>query len=176
MMTLGHGGPIAWEEDRMKIDPLNYGNMVEAALRSVVRDALSHVERQGLPGSHHFYISFFTQHPDTAMADYLRQRFPHEMTIVIQHQFWDLKVEQDGFAVTLSFNQAPETLYIPFSSLTSFADPSAQFRLEFHTLEEGEEAAFAAAEETSGQKAAAVGEETPRKSADVVALDSFRKK
>lgn len=151
--------------------PLNYGHMVEAALRSVVRDALSYVVRHGLPGQHHFYISFLTQHPDCKIPDYLRQRFSHEMTIVIQHQFWDLTVDDKGFSIGLSFNQVPETLYIPFAALTSFADPSAQFRLEFHTLEDMSDEDIAALPEPV--EAAAT---RPLQSAEVVALDSFRKK
>ena len=161
----------------MQANPLNYGHMVEMALRDVVRTALMHVEEHGLPGHNHFYISFLSQHPDVDIPDYLKQRFPHEMTIVLQHQFWNLEVKSEGFSVELSFNQSPERLYVPFAALTSFADPAAQFRLEFHTLEEGVELDEQEADKEAGDpNDAGASDDQPRKTAEIVTLDSFRKK
>ena len=115
---------------------LRYDVMVEAALRGVMRDALTHAARHGLPGAHHFYLSFRTGHPGVQLDDALKARFPDEMTIVLQHQFWDLKVEQDGFAVTLSFSNAPQRLVVPFAAVTAFNDPSVNFGLQFQSLAE----------------------------------------
>ena len=115
---------------------LRYDVMVEAALRGVMRDALTHVARNGLPGAHHFYLSFRTGHPGVQLDAALKARFPDEMTIVLQHQFWDLKVEQDGFAVTLSFSNAPQRLVVPFAAVTAFNDPSVNFGLQFQSLAE----------------------------------------
>jgi hypothetical protein len=115
---------------------LRYDVMVEAALRGVMRDALTHVARHGLPGAHHFYLSFRTGYPGVQLDAALKARFPEEMTIVLQHQFWDLKVEQDGFAVTLSFANAPQRLVVPFAAVTAFNDPSVNFGLQFQSLAE----------------------------------------
>ncbi|MGQ0675006.1 MAG: SspB family protein [Rhodospirillales bacterium] len=115
---------------------LRYDVMVEAALRGVMRDALGHVVRHGLPGAHHFYLSFRTGHPGVQIDPSLKARFPEEMTIVLQHQFWDLKVEQDGFSVTLSFSNAPQRLAVPFAAVTAFNDPSVNFGLQFQSLAE----------------------------------------
>lgn len=108
-----------------------YDLMIEQALRGVVRRALNQVAKSGLPGDHHFYISFATKADGVAIPEHLRQRFPDEMTIVLQYQFWDLKVQPDGFGVTLSFSDRLENLFIPFPAITSFADPSSRFGLQF---------------------------------------------
>ena len=108
-----------------------YDLMIEQALRSVVRRALTQVAKSGLPGNHHFYISFATKADGVVLPEPLRQRFPDEMTIVLQYQFWDLTVQPEGFGVTLSFSDKLEKLYIPFAAITSFADPSARFGLQF---------------------------------------------
>ncbi len=112
-------------------DHFSYPKMVDAALRGVVRDALKRVQEQGLRGNHHMYISFLTHYPGVVVADYLRDKYPKEMTIVLQHQFWDLEVTEEGFDLTLSFNKVPERLTIPFEAMTGFADPSVQFGLQF---------------------------------------------
>jgi len=112
-------------------DHFSYPKMVDAALRGVVRDALQRVQEGGLRGSHHMYISFLTHYPGVVVADYLRDKYPKEMTIVLQHQFWDLEVTDEGFDLTLSFNKVPERLTIPFEAMTGFADPSVQFGLQF---------------------------------------------
>ena len=164
---------------------LRYDRMVEQALRGVVRKALVEAGQRGLPGDHHFYITFHTDLPAVGIADWLRQQYPQEMTIVLQHQFWDLLVEEERFAVTLSFGGRHERLDIPFAAITAFADPSVKFGLQFEASEEELKAmaAAAAAEERAGEKraeepasVAALAAGDPHKGADVVALDAFRKK
>lgn len=116
---------------------LRYDRMVERALRGVMHDALLHVAKHGLPGAHHFYVTFRTDHPKVQIDPSLKTRFPQEMTIVLQHQFWDLVVEADGFMVTLSFNNVPQRLTIPFAAVTAFTDPSVNFGLQFQAVTEG---------------------------------------
>lgn len=108
-----------------------YDAMVESALRGVVRRALSYAAERGLPGDHHFYISFRTTHPGVDIPAALRARYPGEMTIVLQHQFWGLDVGEEAFGVTLSFSDVPERLTIPFAAISAFADPSVRFGLQF---------------------------------------------
>lgn len=110
---------------------LRYDRMVEDALRSVVRHALIHVGEHGLPGNHHFYITFRTDHRDCDIPAALRERYPGEMTIVLQHQFWGLEIGEDQFCVTLSFSDVPHRLVVPFAAVTAFADPSVRFGLQF---------------------------------------------
>lgn len=150
---------------------LRYDLMVENALRGVLREALT-ASRSGLPGEHHFYITFRTRHPGVSISERLRTDYPQEMTVVLQHQFWDLDVDPDGFAVSLSFNQVSERLRIPFAAVTAFSDPSAKFGLQFPTTgtEEPEDAAPAAEEEEAESLPPEEG------GARVIALDSFRKK
>jgi len=116
----------------MAVSTLSYERMVEDALRGVLRQALRITESQGLPGSHHFYITFDTTHPNVRMPESLRALHPNEMTIVLQHQFWDLNVTDEGFEITLSFSGASQRLKIPFAAVTAFADPHAKFGLQFH--------------------------------------------
>jgi uncharacterized protein len=127
----------------MPINLLRYDRMIEEALRGVVRRALRMVAATGLPGSHHFFISFRTAAEGVQIADYLHERYPDEMTIVIQHQFWGLDVTSEQFGITLSFNDVHERLVVPFAAITSFADPAAQFGLQFQQATaalDGEEA------------------------------------
>jgi uncharacterized protein len=164
---------------------LQYNVMVEAALRAVVRQALTEVAKDGLPGSHHFYITFRTAHPGVQVPDYLKARYPAEMTIVLQFQFYDLQVDDNAFSVTLTFNNNPERLIIPIRAITVFADPSVNFVLPFQSAEApvAEEAAAApkpvkqavkkAIDSTDGDSAP---KDTGDKSAEVVSLDKFRKK
>ena len=114
------------------VTTLSYEKMVEDALRGVLRQALKITEAQGLPGSHHFYITFDTTHPGVKMPEGLRTQHPNEMTIVLQHQFWDLRVTQESFEITLSFSGVSQHLFIPFAAVTAFADPHAKFGLQFH--------------------------------------------
>jgi len=110
-----------------------YDEIVQDALRAVVGRVLGEVERSGgLPGEHHFYITFKTRAPGVAIPKHLMERFPDEMTIVIQHRFWDLKVDDDGFTVGLSFGGVPATLLVPFAAVTQFHDPAVEFALTFH--------------------------------------------
>ena len=155
---------------------LDYGRLVERALRQVVRAALEVVARQGLPGRHQLYITFRTDQPGVALADDLRARYPSEMTIVLQHEFWDLEVEEDRFAVGLSFGGVPHRLEIPLDAVTVFADPSVEFGLQFTAAN----AASSGRSAQPGPAAASPGEvgksSAPEAGAEVVALDRFRKK
>ena len=112
-------------------DTLNYSQLVDQGMRHVVRDAMRHVASSGLPGEHHFFVSFLTTHPGVRMSEGLRAKYPKEITIVIQHQFWDFRVEDQQFHITLSFGGMPEKLSVPFAALTAFADPSVKFGLQF---------------------------------------------
>jgi hypothetical protein len=109
-----------------------YDEIVQEALRDVVGRVLGEIERAGgLPGEHHFYITFRTRMPGVSIPKHLAERFPEEMTIVIQNRFWDLKVEEDGFSVGLSFSGVPATLQVPFAAVTDFVDPAVDFSLKF---------------------------------------------
>jgi hypothetical protein len=185
---------IAGQEQAPRMrDHFNYHQMVDRALRGVVRESLRQVGRDGLRGNHHMYISFRTHFPGVVLAEYLRAKYPKEMTIVLQHQFWDLDVRDDGFDLTLSFKKVPERLSIPFAAMTGFADPSVQFGLQFQGAEraDGDDKAkpnalpatrFEAAPSPASSErpiapAPAPAEPEPATAADkVVALDQFRKK
>lgn len=123
----------------MSQDQIRYDVLVQEALKSVVRKVLTEVMQTGLPGEHHFYISFDTQHPGVKISSRLRQRYPDEMTIVLQHQYWDLGVSDTQFEVNLSFGNVPERLVVPFSAVKGFFDPSVQFGLQFEVHREGAE-------------------------------------
>jgi hypothetical protein len=115
----------------MSVDLIRYDLLVQDALRAVVRRVLTDVARDGLPGDHHLYISFDTTAPGVRLSPRLKERYPEEMTIVLQHQFWDLIVTEVSFEVGLSFNGIPERLFVPFASLKGFFDPSVKFGLQF---------------------------------------------
>ena len=162
-------------------DALRYDEMVEEALRGVVRKALTEAAEQGLPGAHHFYITFETDHPHVAIADHLKSRYPEEMTIVLQHQFWGLEVEESRFSVTLSFNDRHERLTVPFEAVTAFADPAVKFGLRFERQQDGSPAAAASPSATNLPEEApapadAAAERPAGEGAKVVALETFRKK
>ena len=149
-----------------------YDEIVQEALRAVVGRVLGEVERGGaLPGNHHFYITFKTHAPGVDIPKHLVERFPDEMTIVIQNRYWDLAVERDRFKVGLSFNQAPAKLTIPFAAVTGFVDPSVNFALQFQAQSEEGAPPGAAAE---------AGNDAPDSAADdgsnVVSVDFTRKK
>jgi hypothetical protein len=114
-----------------KIIKFDYEQLVQESLRSVVRESLMQVARSGLPGNHHFYISFRTDYPGVDLPDYLLEQYPEEITIVLQYEFWDLEVEEDSFFVTLCFNDIHERLTIPLQAIVSFVDPSVKFGLQF---------------------------------------------
>jgi len=121
-------------------DEMRYDLLVEAALKEVVRMALRRVQRSGLPGDHHFYIAFDTRHPGVQLSDRLREKYPEEMTIVLQYQFWGLKVHARHFEVGLSFGGVQEHLVVPFDAITGFFDPSVQFALQFRRMNDDEQA------------------------------------
>lgn len=108
-----------------------YDELIQDSFRGIVKEVLSYVSEQGLPGDHHFYITYSTDHPDVDLPSYLLERHPEEITIVIQHQFWDLRVYEDHFQISLSFNNVKETLRVPYDALISFFDPSVKFGLQF---------------------------------------------
>lgn len=146
---------------------LPYAEWAEEALRAVVVEALDHVGRNGLPGEHHFYVTFRTDHPGVSLPGHLKARYPQEMTIVLQHKFWDLKVDRgaNSFSVGLSFGGVPATLVIPFKAVTAFADPQVRFGLRFPAPEP-------AIAVPTPEAAAAAAEAKPQ----VVSLDAFRRK
>ena len=154
------------------MDHFDYPKMVETALRGVVREALARAQREGLRGAHHFYVSFHTGAAGVAIPNYLLTKYPEEMTIVLQHQFWGLEVRDQDFSVTLSFHNRPEQLIIPFAAVASFADPSVNFALQF-------EAAAAKPSDTPALPTKTPVEERvepPRQAAEIVTLDKFRKR
>src|SRR6056297_4044753 len=117
---------------------IDYGNLMYAAMRSLIHDVLQQVADDGLPGKHHFFITFDTMHPDVEIADWLSDRYPDEMTIVLQHWFDRLIVTDEGFSVTLNFGDQPEALYIPYDAIRTFVDPSVEFGLRFESQDEDE--------------------------------------
>jgi hypothetical protein len=170
----------------MAKDFIGYQALTETALRGVVRDALKRAEKQGLIGPHHFCITFRTQFPGVEVPDFLREQYPDEMMIILQHQFSGLKVKDDYFQVTLSFRKIPAALTVPFAALTQFVDPGVQFGLQFHPAE-GAVGAKARPPALHGLKAAPlVGPrpvpepdqeaENTSAPAEVVSLDAFRRK
>ena len=157
---------------------LDYPALMHRAMRGLIRDVLSEVAEHGLPGNHHFFITFGTLHPDVEIADWLSDRFPEEMTIVMQHWFDGLEVGEEGFSVTLNFGDAPEPLYIPFDAIRTFVDPSVEFGLRFEApQEEGaeEEAGPEATPAPRPIRTAGREDEPERGDAEVVSLDKFRK-
>ncbi len=157
-------------------DQLRYDRMVETALRDVVRQALKEVAASGLPGDHHFYVTFLTAAPGVEIPGHLAEQYPDEMTIVLQHQFDDLDVTDESVSVTLSFNNAKERLTIPFAAVSTFADPSVNFALQFQPItadaESTPEPVEAIPEPEPEPAPAAVAEAGGK----IVALDQFRKK
>jgi Uncharacterized protein conserved in bacteria len=175
----------------MTKDYIGYQALLDAALRGVVRDALRRIEKQGLIGSHHFYLTFKTGFPGVDIPSFLAEQYPDEMTIILQHQFWGLKISDDSFEVALTFKKVPATLCIPFQALTKFFDPGVPFGLEFKTteaevkpaptkqVEPGQTATEATplppkpkTESEESEPAA----EKPAGAGEVVSLDQFRKK
>jgi uncharacterized protein len=155
-------------------DLFQYDKMVERALRGVVRDALARVAQEGPRGAHHFYIGFATGMPGVVIPDSLRERFPEEMTIVLQHQFWDLEIGDESFSVSLSFQKQLERLTIPFAAIRSFADPSVNFALEFAEPPAAEPKAVGSL--PAPKPAAEPSPDQDRPAAEIVTLDSFRKR
>lgn len=185
-------------------DLIRYDILAQEALRGVVKKVLQEVARTGLPGDHHFYITFDTQFSGVRLSSRMRDKYPEEMTIVVQHQYWDLEATENGFSIGLSFDNVPEALSIPFAAVRGFFDPSVQFGLQFEateddqadagqdtdTGEDGEGNALPSPPELSkitdaksdakpGAKSEAYetdDADQQESSADVVSLDAFRKK
>lgn len=173
-------------------DRFHYDALVDDALRGVVRRVLVQVAEKGLPGSHHFYISFRSTDPGVELPEYLRAKYPEEMTIVLQHQYWDLILNDDFFEVTVSFNKQQERIKVPFMALSAFVDPSVRFGLQFDRKDKagaGDKPDIAAATPTplpapeprakpdDAAAAPADAEVKPEDAASkIVKLDSFRKK
>jgi uncharacterized protein len=124
----------------MATDLIRYDLLVQDALRGVVRNVLAEAAKNGLQGDHHFFITFKTNTPGLRLSNRMRERYPDEMTVILQHQFWELSVTDHAFEVGLSFNNNPERLLVPFAAITSFVDPSVQFGLKFDVAQ-AEEAA-----------------------------------
>jgi uncharacterized protein len=168
----------------MAKDFIGYQALTDSALRGVVRDALRRIEKSGLIGAHHFYLTFKTHADGVDIPDFLKEQYPDEMTIIIQHQYWALKVKEDYFEVTLTFKKLPAPLHIPFNALTAFFDPGVQFGLQFRAEGEAQKPVpapvavpnspedQAETPEPVAAKPAPAGE----KPGEVVSLDSFRKK
>jgi hypothetical protein len=142
---------------------IDYGRLMHRAMRILIEQVLSEVAQDGLPGEHHFFITFDTNHPGVELAQWLHDRYPGEMTIVIQHWFDDLEVSSEGFGITLNFGDNPERLYIPFDAICTFVDPSVEFGLRFETQDDEDE-----------DDAPDPDDDAPH-DAEVVSLDSFRK-
>ena len=179
---------------------IDYGNLMHDAMRGLIQNVLSQVSKEGLPGEHHFFISFDTSHADVELADWLADRFPSDMTIVIQHWFDALDVTDEGFAITLNFGDNPERMYIPYDAIRTFVDPSVEFGLKFETQDDDDETdtdespatsdaqttilPVKKAAKTKGKSKSKAGGKKPGKAkkddkkdkdAEVVSLDAFRK-
>ena len=156
---------------------IDYGNLMHDAMRALIRKVLLDVAERGLPGNHHFFITFDTSHPDAELADWLSDRYPGEMTVVMQHWYDNLEVTEEGFSVTLNFGDAPEPLYIPYDAIRTFVDPSVEFGLRFEQQEGEEEdtdTPIATPASDRGEPKLELAEEAS-KDAEIVSLDSFRK-
>ncbi|MEO9826652.1 MAG: ClpXP protease specificity-enhancing factor SspB [Paracoccaceae bacterium] len=151
---------------------IDYGNLMHGAMRGLIQEVLTEISKTGLPGNHHFFITFDTMHPDVEMADWLSDRYPEEMTVVMQHWFDALVVTDEGFSVTLNFGDQPEPLYIPYDAIRTFVDPSVEFGLRFETQgdEDDDDAPKSAPHEMTEAEVA-----KEKSDAEVVSLDSFRK-
>lgn len=150
---------------------IDYGSLMHAAMRGLIQQVLADVAEGGLPGAHHFFITFDTMHPDVELADWLSDRYPEEMTIVVQNWFDNLEVTDDGFSITLNFGDSPEPLYIPYDAIKTFVDPSVEFGLRFETSETTEEPDDPDPDPDETRE----DEDGHRKEGEVVRLDSFRK-
>lgn len=179
-------------------DLIRYDILAQEALRGVVKKVIQEVTKTGLPGDHHFYITFDTQFAGVRLSSRMREKYPEEMTIVVQHQFWDLEATDSGFSIGLSFDNVPESLLVPFDSIRGFFDPSVQFGLQFDAGIDEPEESTGSVQQLTATKVDALpspnqddaAEPTDEKSeddadaeegdaagsADVVSLDAFRKK
>jgi len=154
-----------------------YGQLMHRAMRGLIQTVLTDVSRHGLPGDHHFFVTFDTRHPGVAVADWLRDRYPREMTIVIQHWFDALGVDDDGFSITLNFGDSPEPLRIPFDAILTFVDPSVEFGLRFESTDAPDGSADGPPPPGDDEPDGGADDAVPAPSGDaeVVNLDRFRK-
>ena len=152
---------------------IDYGNLMHNAMRGLIFEVLSDIAAKGLPGNHHFFITFDTMHPDVEIADWLSDRYPGEMTIVVQHQYENLTVTDQGFGITLSFGDSAEPLYVPFNAIKTFVDPSVEFGLRFDAGE-GEDGDDDDAPEAP-MDVMVEPKKAPKQDAEIVSLDKFRK-
>jgi hypothetical protein len=172
------------------MDSINYAALMHDAMRELIKNILRQVQKNGLPGDHHFYITVNTQEPGVEMAQWLRDTYPDDMTIVMQHWFDNLDVQDEGFAITLNFGNAPEPLYIPYAALRTFADPSVEFGLRFEAQGDADHALDVKGSDDEKDNVSHIGPDDfaapvdhdtqddtqtePETSADVVQLDRFR--
>lgn len=166
---------------------IDYGQLIDEAMHIIVKKALERVSKEGLPGEHHFFISFLTGHPGVSVSEALRKKYPEEMTIVLQHQFDGLRVTDKGFRVSLSFDNVKENIEVSFDALVAFADPSVKFGLQFRHMDELDDEEFSDLEDFPFSEEDAVGNvekeskkkktvKKPSKSGNnVIQIDSFRK-
>lgn len=168
------------EDDGSEID---YAGRIEQALRGALRELLAEVAEDGLPGDNHFYLSFRTDAPGVVLGAHLRDLYPEEMTVVLQHQFWDLEVDDECFSVTLKFSGRPERIAVPFEAMTAFADPCAEFGLRFQQLEEDLSGAApsaasmegVASTDEDGAKAGPPSTRAGEQNGKVVQIEDFRR-
>ena len=154
---------------------IDYGNLMHTAMRGLIRTVLQDIaERGGLPGQHHFFITFDTSHPDAKLADWLADRYPGEMTVVMQHWYDNLEVGEDGFAVTLNFGDSPEPLYVPYDAIKTFVDPSVEFGLRFESADD-DPSPEPTNTDSDRDANAPSSKDAPKSDGQVVSLDSFRK-
>lgn len=154
---------------------IDYGNLMHRAMRGLIQQVLTDVQKNGLPGEHHFFVTFDTMHPDVEIADWLSDRYPGEMTVVIQHWFDNLEVTDEGFTITLNFGDNPETLYIPYDAIKTFVDPSVEFGLRFETQEDEDAEVVDIEEAPMDEMVEPEDHDDAPKEAEVVSLDQFRK-
>lgn len=162
---------------------LNYGRMMQRAMQGLMAEALGEVAEHGLPGDHHFYITFSTSHLGVSIPDWLEERVGDELTIVLQHQFADLVVSPEGFSVRVFFQGRPADMTVPFDAVKQFADPSAEFGLRFDPMDDADDDddSHEAGDDSADDDAASGGDdagdgEKPSTAGEVVSLDAFRKK
>lgn len=169
LMSMYEDGDTAMTQE------IDYGNLMHSAMRGLIKTVLEDVAEHGLPGAHHFFITFDTEYEGVAIADWLRDRYPSEMTVVMQHWYENLDVGDDGFSVTLNFGDQPEPLYIPYDAIKTFVDPSVEFGLRFETGDGDEDDDPDPGRGTSLEAVEDPGEEKPHAEAEIVSLDRFRK-
>lgn len=161
---------------------IDYGNLMHHAMRGLIQTVLQEIADSGLPGEHHFFITFDMQHPDVEIADWLSDRYPEEMTIIMQHWFDNLEVTDNGFSITLNFGDNPEAMYVPYDAILTFVDPSVEFGLRFETQDGEDEVTIDDATSSFDPTALepkksgkATKSDDKKKDAEIVSLDSFRK-